>query len=100
MTLSTEFAHRTFTDVQIKDAFVAGYMHAACGHANDEFRETYRNASVHSAWRIGYAHGLRYNGKRGWTMDAVAHATGDYGHWRAALAVRESVLRDRNGAHR
>ena len=97
---STRFAQHTFTDVQLKDAFVAGFMHAACGHANDEFAETYRSKEVHEAWSSGHDSGTHYVGTPGWTTDAVASARKAYGHWRAEQAMREVVMADRNGAHR
>lgn len=101
MTHAAQFANTTYyVAVQVRDAYIAGFMHAACGHANDEFRETYRNACVHDAWQHGYVAGTRYDGPVGWSTDAARQARQDYGHWRATMGCRESELGDRAYAHR
>lgn len=96
MTASIKFASSTFELVQQHDAFIAGYMHASCGHGDDEFRETYRNACVHVAWQNGYSAGTHYSGSVGWSADAVAKAREAYHDWRVTEGMAEVAAMDRD----
>ena len=50
-------SHNTYTEVQLRDSYVAGYMHATCGHDDDLTPHMFGSRDTYTAWSTGYSQG-------------------------------------------
>jgi hypothetical protein len=78
-------AAHTFREVQQRDSYVAGFMHAVCGHEQDLTAHMFGSPDTYQAWRHGYRAGRGHHDTT-WTQQTVSAAMESYRLWRTPVA--------------